>query len=355
MTRPRWSSPSGLNTRTSADDRDAVVTLLSDAYAGGRLEPEEYQARLDQAMRTGTYAELYRVLDGLPVDPRRLPRPPRPRRPRWVVPAVVGGVLVMGAGAALLLAPPSERDASGGTFPVDDPATSPSPSWSAMPDASPTASAPTPSPASPARSPSPTATASPATPREDTSADSGGPAEPSGQRVTPATRSGAGTAIVTVPWVADVAPMIEFEVERDDFELFVLADVDGNPFFTYVDADGRGGRVAGATVMPDYEVPTSDRLRLKVETSGSWTLTLSDVADAPELPRSATGSGYEVGWYDGPEVVLSMTADEGNFAVWDDVRLVINGIGPERDEGVIEAGRRLLRIEADSAWRYEMR
>lgn len=199
-----------------------------------------------------------------------------------------------------------------------------------MPDASPTASASTSSPSSPAPS-------------------------QIGQTVTPATRSGAGTAIVTVPWVADVAPMIEFEVERDDYELFVLADVDGNPFFTYVDADGRGGRVAGATVMPDYEVPTSDRLRLKVETSGSWTLTLSDVADAPELPRSATGSGYQVGWYDGPEVVLSMTADEGNFAVWDDVRLVINGIGPERDEGVIEAGRRLLRIEADSAWRYEMR
>ena len=119
--------------------------------------------------------------------------------------------------------------------------------------------------------------------------------------------------------------------------------------------DGRGGRSTGVTVVPDYEVPTEDQLKVKVETEGSWTITLRDVADAPALGPAGTGTGYVVGWYDGPEGVFSMSADEGNFAVWDDWRLIVNGIGPDRDEGIIEAGRRLLRIEAAASWRYEIR
>jgi hypothetical protein len=149
--------------------------------------------------------------------------------------------------------------------------------------------------------------------------------------------------------------MIEFQVDRPDYDLFALADADGTPFFTYLDADGRGGRVSGATVMPAYDVPTEDQLRVKVETEGSWTVTLRDVDDAPTLGTSGSGSGYQVGWYDGLEAVFSMSADDGNFAVWDDWRLIVNGVGPGRDEGVIEAGRRLLRIEADAPWRYEIR
>jgi hypothetical protein len=50
-----------------------------------------------------------------------------------------------------------------------------------------------------------------------------------------------------------------------------------------------------------------------------------------------------------------MSADDANFAVWDDGNLIVNGIGPERDEGVVEAGRRLLQIEADAPWRYVIR
>ena len=107
--------------------------------------------------------------------------------------------------------------------------------------------------------------------------------------------------------------------------------------------------------MPDYEVPNDDQLRVKIETQGAWTLTLRDVAAAPVLASSGSGTGYEVGWYDGPEGVFSMSADDGNFAVWDDWRLIVNAIGPERDEGIVEAGRRLLRIEADAPWRYEIR
>jgi hypothetical protein len=149
--------------------------------------------------------------------------------------------------------------------------------------------------------------------------------------------------------------MIEFQVDRPDYDLFTLADADGNPFFTYLDADGRGGRVTGATVVPSYEMPTEDQLRLKVETAGSWTVTMRDVDDAPTLGTSGSGTGYEVGWYDGPEAVFSMSADDGNFAVWDEGALIVNGIGPERDEGLLEAGRRLLRIEADAPWRYVSR
>ena len=331
--RPRRSAASGDTTRTSSDDRDVVVGLLNDAYSRGRLEPDEYQARLDLAMRTGTYAELYRVLDGLPIDARRLPRPPQPRRPRWVVPAAIGGVVLVGAGAALLVGRPDEDTDSAGTPVTVELEPSPTPRASVTAEPSPSAAAPA--------SPSPSAAA--------------GTGTPSAGSATAVTRSGTGTTIVTVPWAAGVAPMIEFEVERDDYELFTLADADGNPFFTYASVDGRGGRSTGVTVVPDYVVPTDNQLRVKVETEGSWTITLRDVADAPVLGPTGSGTGYVVGWYDGPEGVFSMSADEGNFAVWDDWRLVVNGIGPERDEGVIDAGRRLLRIEAPAPWRYEIR
>lgn len=327
MSRLRGRAASEPAVRTSSADRDVVIGLLGDAFAGGRLEADEYEARLDRAMRTGTYAELYRVLDGLPVDPRTLPRPPRLRRRRWVLPAAVGGVVLAGTGAVLLV-----------------PRAGPDVDSMGSPPAAPSTTAPAPTTA---ESPTPTDDGAPV------AGDSVG--QTGSATVDPVTRSGVGTTVVTVPWAAGVVPMIEFEADRPDYDLLTLADADGNPFFTYLDADGRGGRVTGATVMPDYEVPTRDQLRVKVETEGSWTLTLRDVEDAPTLGTSASGTGYQVGWYDGPEGVFSMSADEGNFAVWDDWRLVVNGIGPQRDEGVVDTGRRLLRIEADAPWRYEIR
>ena len=349
MPRPGRQGDASAGLRTSSRDRDQVIDLLSEFFADGRLSAEEYDARVDRAMRVGTYRELHALVEGLPVDPKRLPQAPaRSRRPvalavgtSFVALAALGGVLWWAA--------------STGTTAPTEVAAGPTPSATAAP--TPTASRePTPEPtATPTRTAEPTATPTPTPepssppPPAPESTDATGPA------VTAVTRAGVGTTIVTVPWSAGVTPMIEFDVDRDDYELFTLADADGNPFFTHVDADGRGGPVSGATVMPDYEVPNDDQLRVKIETQGSWTLTLRDVAAAPVLASSGSGTGYEVGWYDGPEGVFSMSADDGNFAVWDDWRLIVNAIGPERDEGIVEAGRRLLRIEADAPWRYEIR
>jgi hypothetical protein len=348
----RWRADAEKDLRTSSDDRDVVVGLLNEAYAAGRLDAEEHDMLVDRALRVGTYRELHALVDGLPIDARRLPQPPAGGPSRGGL-AVGAAVLVAAAGAGVWwlvssdTAEPEQVTAAPAASPTPTPATPavPTPRASQRPTPGPTPAAePT---VEPTPLPRLAPEADPAPPGRD-----GGPFDPT---VAPVTRSGAGTTIVTVPWAAGVLPMIEFQVDRPDYDLFALADADGTPFFTYLDADGRGGRVSGATVMPAYDVPTEDQLRVKVETEGSWTVTLRDVDDAPTLGTSGSGSGYQVGWYDGLEAVFSMSADDGNFAVWDDWRLIVNGVGPGRDEGVIEAGRRLLRIEADAPWRYEIR
>ena len=352
MARLDRSKAAALHLRTSSDDRDAVITLLSQAFAAGRLSPEEHDTLVDRAMRIGTYRELYELVDGLPIDPKALPQPPAAEPSRaGLLAGTAMAVAAIGAGVWWVASSgPAEPDQVTAVPPAS-PTASATPSDRPTPTPSPTAT-PTPTPVpvetvEPTPAPQPTPEATPAPPPENQGTADG--------TVTPVTRSGSGTTIVTVPWTADVVPMIEFDIDRPEYDLFTLADADGNPFFVYLDADSRSGRAVGSTVMPDYDVPSEDQLRVKIETEGSWTLTLRDVDDAPTLGASGSGTGYQVGWYDGPEGVFSMSADEGNFAVWDDWRLLVNGIGPQRDEGIVDAGRRLLRIEADAPWRYEIR
>ncbi len=61
--------------RASDSDRDAATGLLQSAYAEGRLNGEEYEERIGQALTARTYADL----DSLTADlPRRYPLVPRP-------------------------------------------------------------------------------------------------------------------------------------------------------------------------------------------------------------------------------------------------------------------------------------
>ena len=48
----------GGNLRASDTDRDQVATVLSTAYAEGRLTREEHDERLDKAMAARTFDEL---------------------------------------------------------------------------------------------------------------------------------------------------------------------------------------------------------------------------------------------------------------------------------------------------------
>ncbi|MBO0843295.1 MAG: DUF1707 and DUF4870 domain-containing protein [Nocardioides sp.] len=78
------ASPSGL--RCTHADRDRVVELLKDAYAEGRLDQAEFDARFDQAMHARTYVELDRVLVDLVPGVAPAPVPGVAVRPRLAPP-----------------------------------------------------------------------------------------------------------------------------------------------------------------------------------------------------------------------------------------------------------------------------
>ena len=82
--------------RASDDDRDRTATLLREHHAAGRLDPEEFNERLDKVYQAKTLGELDELMSDLPaIDLYRLPdaglsrQRPRPGPPR--PPAPPGG------------------------------------------------------------------------------------------------------------------------------------------------------------------------------------------------------------------------------------------------------------------------
>ncbi|WP_405586263.1 DUF1707 and DUF4190 domain-containing protein [Streptomyces sp. NBC_01190] len=56
-------------------DRDRAANVLKDAFAEGRLSPEEYEERIGRAYQARTYAELDHLTADIP-RPRVAPLPP---------------------------------------------------------------------------------------------------------------------------------------------------------------------------------------------------------------------------------------------------------------------------------------
>lgn len=59
-------TPTQARLRAGDADRDAVVERLATAMSEGRLQPDEYQQRMEQAYRAKTYADLNRLVADLP-------------------------------------------------------------------------------------------------------------------------------------------------------------------------------------------------------------------------------------------------------------------------------------------------
>jgi Domain of unknown function (DUF1707) len=96
--------------RASRADRERVIDLLKAAFAQGRLDSGEFDARIGQALVSRTYGELAAVTAGIPTElTGALPRCP-PVRARRRIPfntAVTGGACMallvnVGMMAALL-------------------------------------------------------------------------------------------------------------------------------------------------------------------------------------------------------------------------------------------------------------
>jgi hypothetical protein len=100
--------------RAARADRERVIDLLKAAFAQGRLDRDEFDARIGQVLASRTYGELAVITAGIPAElTGALPRRP-PVRARRRIPfntAVTGGAcmaVLVNAGmmAALLIRSP---------------------------------------------------------------------------------------------------------------------------------------------------------------------------------------------------------------------------------------------------------
>jgi hypothetical protein len=104
----RWEAPvrpepgapaAAAGLRASRADRERVIDLLKAAFAQGRLDRDEFDARIGQALAARTYGELAAVTTDIPAELiAALPRRP-PVRPRRRIPfnsAVTGGACMAG-------------------------------------------------------------------------------------------------------------------------------------------------------------------------------------------------------------------------------------------------------------------
>jgi len=83
--------------RASHADREQVIDTLKTAFADGRLDKDELDARVGQALAARTYAELVTAAVGIPAAPAQAPPPRRPARPPVSKEAVKRGLVTAGA------------------------------------------------------------------------------------------------------------------------------------------------------------------------------------------------------------------------------------------------------------------
>jgi hypothetical protein len=118
----RWEAPvrpepgaraAAAGLRASRADRERVIDLLKAVFAQGRLDRDEFDARIGQALASRTYGELAAVTAGIPAEltgalPRRPPVRARRRIPFNTVTggACMAGLVNVGMVAALLSGSP---------------------------------------------------------------------------------------------------------------------------------------------------------------------------------------------------------------------------------------------------------
>jgi len=83
--------------RASHADREHVIDTLKAAFADGRLDTDDLDDRVGQALAARTYAELATVTAGIPAGPAPAPRPRRAARPPVNKDAVKWGLAAAGA------------------------------------------------------------------------------------------------------------------------------------------------------------------------------------------------------------------------------------------------------------------
>src|SRR5690242_595156 len=96
--RPEPGAPAA-GLRASHADRDQVIGLLKAAFVQGRLDRDEFDARIGQALASRTCAELAAATAGIPAGLTAAPPRRPPARARRRIPfntAVTGGACMAG-------------------------------------------------------------------------------------------------------------------------------------------------------------------------------------------------------------------------------------------------------------------
>lgn len=101
-------TPSIGSMRASDGDREAVVAVLCDSYAAGRLSLRELRERAGAAFSARTCSDLHQLVIDLPRGPVSRPRPggagPRPAGKRWGQPTRCKAPVLLTVLAVLALA-----------------------------------------------------------------------------------------------------------------------------------------------------------------------------------------------------------------------------------------------------------
>ena len=97
--RPESRAQAAAGLRASRADRERVIDLLKAAFVQGRLDRDEFDARIGQAVASRTYGELAAVTAGIPAElTAALSRRPAARARRRIPfnTAVTGGACMAG-------------------------------------------------------------------------------------------------------------------------------------------------------------------------------------------------------------------------------------------------------------------
>jgi uncharacterized protein DUF1707 len=97
----RGDGPRDRSFRVGDRERESVNEILREAHLEGRLDSDEFQARLERCMTAKTYAELDELIADVPqgVDERRRPRQlwvPRPWPLAFLLPLVLVAAIAFG-------------------------------------------------------------------------------------------------------------------------------------------------------------------------------------------------------------------------------------------------------------------
>lgn len=103
----RRDGPRDRSLRVGDKERDAVAEILRERHLEGRLDNDEFQARLERCLAAKTYANLDELIADFPSEERHQPRAGRGWRPRPVfLPFLLIALIVLSHGHLAWLAFP---------------------------------------------------------------------------------------------------------------------------------------------------------------------------------------------------------------------------------------------------------